>query len=371
MREGTAMAGRKLDARAAESAVLGSAILGGGSSARTETGIRLGQMATELGDASLVAVDDLPPEARIVAVATLNTRGAKRAPYRLSYHHRAIDLLALNTGTEFAGLTNFGSGALDMMISWGQAALLGIPLVDAGFDGQGHPNAVQGFIDLLGARWPTIPVSAVGRDPQDAERSEMFLQGSPRQVMHIVRCLMASGVSYAVCVGPLPQWWMQQQAMRHQISRAMEVGEVLLRARGDGGRMVASAVSRALGGEVTARGAVTGVTWKTGDGVARGTLLLRDEEGHLFELTHRHRYVALDLAGRRIAAFPDLIVTLGAKGTPLHARELTEGQDVYIVVSHAGRSRPLADMPRQAYDKESARVRGEAAVPAHGAAEGL
>jgi hypothetical protein len=50
------------------------------------------------------------------------------------------------------------------------------------------------------------------------------------------------------------------------------------------------------------------------------------------ELMYLDRYVALDVAARRVAIFPDLLVTFGIKGTPLYGRELSRGQHVHILV---------------------------------------
>jgi DUF917 family protein len=333
--EGRSTVGRRLDRQTAEKAVLGSAILGGGSGTTIETGIRLGQIAVELGDARLADADELSPDAEIAAVATVQGQPGNSARYRLSYHARALELLTLNTGTEFDGLVCLGDGADSAMVGWSQAALLGTPLVDAAFEGRLYPDALHSFIDLLSDTVSLVPVAAVGCGTEGDDRQEVFVRGTPQSIGTMLETLRTSGGSYALTMGPLSMAWVGEEADGRRISRAIEVGEVLLEATGDGGRVAAGAVRRALRGDGVVCGTVTGVIWETLDAVPCARLLLRDEEGRDVELLHWHRYVGLEVAGERVASFPDLIVTLGARGTPLHARELSKGQDAYIVVAPA------------------------------------
>lgn len=64
------------------------------------------------------------------------------------------------------------------------------------------------------------------------------------------------------------------------------------------------------------------------------------------QLTFWYRYVTLDIAGQRAATFPDLIVTLGTKGTPLAGEEVCKGQDVYVLVIPDKRVAAAADRAR-------------------------
>jgi hypothetical protein len=106
-----------LDTATFEMAVLGGTVLGGGGG-RLETGLRLGQLAAELGDAPLIDVESLPARADLVAVATLSTIAGDETPYRLVHHKRAIQLLAANIETDVASLVNCGSGVVDTMVGW-------------------------------------------------------------------------------------------------------------------------------------------------------------------------------------------------------------------------------------------------------------
>jgi hypothetical protein len=103
-----------LDMSIFDMAVLGGTALGGGGE-RLEAGLRLGRLAIELGDASLIDVESLPAHADLVAIATFSTSAGDETPYRLAHHKRAIQLLAANIETSIAGMVNCGSGAVDTM----------------------------------------------------------------------------------------------------------------------------------------------------------------------------------------------------------------------------------------------------------------
>jgi DUF917 family protein len=139
-----------LDKSTSEMAVLGGTVLGGGGGGRLEAGLRLGQLVADLGDVRLIDLGGLPTDANLVAIATFRASVGDEPQYRIIHHKRAIQLLAANIEASIAGLVNCGSGAVDTMVGWAQAALLGIPLVDIAL-GQGvHPSAGRGLFEL----WP-------------------------------------------------------------------------------------------------------------------------------------------------------------------------------------------------------------------------
>jgi DUF917 family protein len=323
-----------LDTSISEMAVLGGTVLGSGGGGRLEAGLRLGQLTAELGEARLIDVDGLPADANLAAIATFCTSAGDETQYRLFHHKRAIQLLAANVEVNIAGLVNCGSGAVDTMAGWAQAALLGIPLVDAAL-GQGvHPSAGRGLLELwLGDAIP-LSLALVSGNGGDGERLEVFSQGSPRLLIQMLKqSVDRLGGNYALAIGPLPQPWLKGRVDPHLISRAIEIGNAMMGVADDRGWATATAVGRTSGGQVATFGSITDIAWHGSGSKAYGVIRLRDEHDRPAELTFWHRFVALDVAEERVATFPDLIVTLGARGTPLGGVELARGQDVYIVTA--------------------------------------
>lgn len=337
-----------LDARTAEKAVLGSVVLAAGGGGSVELGLRLGQIAVELGHAYRVSFDSLSSTAEIAAVAAVDGGAHEHPSYRLAYHRRALELLAANARADVGGLIPVDGGALNVMASWGQAALLDIPLIDASFETVAHPCPWRAFVDLLAQDMPVISLAVVGKPDEGEEQLETFFRGGPRAIIGLIEQLRAAGGSYALCFGPLPSEWARGRAHVGRMSRLIEVGEALMRAAADGGRMAAQAVSQAVGGQCVVPASVVGASWTRRDTVPYGVIRLLDEEERGVQLTHWHRYVALEAADERLATFPDLIVTLGTRGTPLQADELNEGQDVFIVTAPSQSERVLVRVDGEA-----------------------
>lgn len=356
--------GKTLDALTSEMAVLGGAVLGGGGGGKLETGLRLGQLAVELGEATLVELDSLPPQANLVALATFSASAVEEPSYRPRYYNLAIELLAANTGVEIAGLVNCGSGAVNTLVGWAQAALLGTPLVDVVFDQSAHPSAVMGLIERGIEDGGPLPVAIVSDDQRSGQRLEIFSRGASQLLVRMLQQDVAgSGRNFALTIGPFSPRWIREQGSLHLVSRAVDIGRAMIRAADDGGQATADAVARALGGQVIAFGAITGIMWQGAGSRAYGVIHLRDQENRPLELVFWHRYIALDVAGRRVATFPDLIVTLGAKGTPLSGEEVCKGQEVYVVVTPGRRFVPKKAAQRRAVYREIEDITGRPMLP--------
>jgi DUF917 family protein len=323
----------RLDDLTCERAVLGGAVLGGGGGGTLEAGLRLGQLTVSLGDASLVELDDLPPEADLVAIATLSSAGPGEHQYRPLHHKRAIELLATNTGAEFTGLVNCGSGAEDTMVGWAQSALLGIPLIDAVVDPGLHPLAVTALAELWSEAGVPISLSAVGYRRQGDQCLELYARGASCPLIHMLQQdANGSWEDLALACGPLSQQWLREHGHPKLLSHTIDIGTAIMEIEDDNGYLIAGALGRMLGGQLITSASITDITWH---GTARreyGIVAASDRHNRKSELVFLDRYVALDVDGSRVATFPDLLVMLGIKGTPLSGRELSRGQDVHILM---------------------------------------
>ena len=171
----------------------------------------------------------------------------------------------------------------------------------------------------------------VGSQAGDGQRLEMFARGTPRQLARLLQQgACGERGEFAAALGPLPRRWACQRSSPRRVSQAIELGQAMMAASSGGA--TASAVGRALAGQVFARASVTDIRQCEDSGGASAVIRLRDEHNRPLELLFWHRYVALNAAGQQVAAFPDLIVAIGARGTPLGGAEMSKGQEVYIVV---------------------------------------
>lgn len=324
----------RLDDQICEMSVLGGAVLGGGGGGTLEAGLRLGQSAVELGDAVLVEPSDIPPSReKLVAVATYCKSDVEAIQLGPLFHKGAVDLLMANTEATIGGVVNCGSGAVDTVVGWEQAALFGMPLVDLVFDCSIHPLAVLGLL----ARWPQdgepIGVAIAGGRRGARVTEEVFSRGRPPALIRGLHEAFSHGVGgLALAIGPLSMEWSYQHGSPSLVSQAISIGRAMMELAQDQGRETANAASHKLGGQLVALGTVTDVVSHGAGDRVFSVIHLRDQQNRPLELVHWHRYVSLDAIDQRIATFPDLIITLGARGTPVSGAEVGRGLDLYIVV---------------------------------------
>lgn len=319
----------KLDTFTSEMAVLGGAVLGGGG--KLETGLYLSQAIADMAAAEFVRLADISPHESLVVLATFRASGMEGSFPCPPPHEQAIELLKSNTGIHIAGLVNCGSGAVDSLVGWTQAIRLGVPLVDVTFNPDIHPSPVIGLI------MENTPLSfAIVGDNQNRQEIELF---SPHTSPLLFRMLrdhaLVEKTNIAMAIGPVSPVQMQQWGAMGRMSLSLQVGKAMLEWAEDDGKRTAEVIAQEMNANILLFCVITDLVWRGEGDKAYGVIYLRDEQNRPLELLFWHRYIALDLQGQRLATFPDFIVTLGIKGTPLRGDEVCKGQDVYIVVAAA------------------------------------
>ena len=329
----------RLDADTVEAAVLGGAVLGGGGGGSMALGRRNGLLAVELGAPELVDLDDVVPEAVLVTVSAVGSPAATTA-YTLRMHYvRAVELIREQGGTALDGLITTECGALATVNGWLQAAVLGLPVVDAPCNGRAHPTGLMGSIGLHRVEGYVSTQAAAGGASAAGRYLELVARGSlERTASLVLQASVQAGGMVAVARNPVAASYARDHAAPGAIRQSIAVGRSMLERRDDGPAAMIEAVCAALRGEVAARGRVADVQLETDGGLDVGTVRVQMDDRQLAELGFWNEYVSLDLADadganpRRIATFPDLLVTLDASsGLPLSSAEVAVGQEVAVV----------------------------------------
>lgn len=324
----------KLNTFTSEMAVLGGAVLGAGGGGKLETGLCLSQAITDIATADFVSLTDLSPQRSLVVLATFRASGFEGSFRCPPPHKQAIRLLQSNTGIEIAGLLNCGSGAVDTLVGWTQAIDLGVPLLDVTFDPAIHPSPVVGLIKGN----PHFSFAIVG-DSQSRQEIKLF---SPNTSPLLFRMLcdhtLVEKTNIAMAIGPVSPVQVQQWGAMGRVSLGLRVGKAMLERAEDDGERTAEVIAQEMQGETILFCVITDLVWQGEGDEAYGIIYLRDEQNRPLELLFWHRYIALERQGQRLATFPDLIVTLGIKGTPLSGDEVCKGQEVYVVAAAAPRA---------------------------------
>lgn len=322
----------RLDTLSMESAVLGGAVLGGGGGGQLETGLRLGQHAAERGAPALVDLDSLPFQANLAVISVFHTSAVATNTILPGHSHRALELLQDNCHQTIAGLVNGGYGAVNTLIGWDLAGSLQIPFVDAGISSRLHLEPTYNLLECWSDYSGILTLTIVGTPSSVKHRVETTCQGTPQELGRFLNQIATQFEgSFAAVIGPVPKQWLAAHGASGVVSAALSVGRVMIEAEEKGGPAIVAAVSRILGGQSIAFGTVVGQEQQTQGREVYRLIWLRDESNRLLELKWQHRYASLAVDGKKVATFPQLIVTLGSKGTPLTGEEVSDGQEIYII----------------------------------------
>ena len=331
----------RLDKEMVEAAVLGGAVLGGGGGGAMADGRRNALLAVEMGEPELVTVEELPSDAVLVTASAVGAPAAKTAKDLPVYYVRAVEILARETRVD--GLITNECGGLAAVNGWLQAAMLGIPVVDAPCNGRAHPTGVMGSMGLHRVPGYVSRQAAVGGDPAAGTYVEMVVRGNLERAAALVRqASVQAGGMVAVARNPVTVSYARDNAAVGAIRQVLEVGRTMLEVRGRGPVAMVEAACGVLGGKVLATGRVTDVRLETSGGFDVGRVVVQSSEGSALELDFWNEYATCERLGEqlgeRLATFPDLIATFDlSSGLPLSSAEIAAGHEVAVV--HVPRQR--------------------------------
>lgn len=318
-----------------EAAVTGGAILAAGGGGWVSHGLLLGELAVKLGSPQLASLDDLDDEAVIITVSFVGAPAAPEAHVEPLHYIRAVELFQERTGIEVGGLVSSENGSSSTVNGWLQAAVLGIPVVDAPCNGRAHPTGKMGSLGLD----PSFETAqaAVGGRPDTGRYVETVVTGTMEHVPGIVRAAAgAAGGAVAVARNPVPAKLLRERAAVGGIDYALRLGHEVLDALATSN--AATAVERMtafLRGDIALRGVIEDVERETRGGFDKGLVTVRAADGRVAQLHTYNEYLAVDVNGERVATFPDLIDLIETEtAQPMAFGDLRAGAEVAVLTAH-------------------------------------
>lgn len=311
-----------------EAAVIGGSVLGGGGGGSMAQGRQLAELAVRMGTIRLVDIDAVHDSATLVTVSAVGSPATKQSFVRPVDYVRAVELLSKKAQVEPDGLISNECGGTATINGWLQAAILGIPVVDAPCNGRAHPTGAMGSIGLHTKEGYTSYQTAVGGNPSIGRYIELAVQGSIEQAANLVRqAAVQAGGWVAVARNPVDAGYVKRHAALGAIWQSIILGQAMLAAQTKGGLVMAEAAAEMLGGNIVETGVVEKIELITDGGYDRGLIIL----GSL-ELAFWNEYMSLERDGTRLGTFPDLIMTLDKlTGMPLTTAEIKERQEVAVL----------------------------------------
>jgi DUF917 family protein len=305
----------------------GAGILGTGGGGDPYLGKLLAEAAiARHGPITLVAIDEVPPEAVVVPVAMLGapTVGQEKLPNGTE-PLAALRALEKATGTTATHLAPIEVGGLNSLVPLALAAETGLPVVDGDAMGRAFPEAQMVLPTLVGI--PTSPM-AVADDKGNT------------LVVDAMSSLWAERIARAVCVATgcsvftadtiMTGAQLADGLVAGTLTLAGRLGAAVRTARAEHADPVA-AIAGMVGGVLLVTGKVVDVHRATTGGFARGgaTIVGRGTE---LRLSFQNEYLLAERDGEVVATTPDLICVLETDtGEPVTTEAMRYGNRVTVV----------------------------------------
>lgn len=323
--------GRKLNEDDLEAALIAGLFLSAGGSGRkaVERQRALGRMALTYGGVDFAALDELDPDDIIITATGVGAPGGGAPVIAPRDSVESARALLPYLPKPPAGVI---CGHVPGFNAWLVAAALGIKYVDAASNGRGHPTVMMGGMGL--ASRPDISITQVGMGGSSADgtRLSVVATGNISLTEKVLRqaATLNNGLVLATR-GPLTAGFVRENGAPGAITFQLELGRAMLAATGPA-RVEATA--NFLKGEVLASGEVESNTVTYGNGFDLGKMVVRGEKGEV-TLGVYNEYMSADVAGKRVATFPDMMGTLDpVTGDPVAISELKPGSKVAVVTAH-------------------------------------
>lgn len=328
------MSKTKIDKDLLEAAVVGGSFYGGGGGGSPDTGREMGALALSLGDPHIVEIDDLPPDAMLLTVSAVGAP-AGTGRHAKAYHYlRAVEIFLKYSGIKADGFIANECGGLATVNGWIQSAAFGLPVVDAPCNGRAHPTGVMGSMGLHAVPDYVSMQAAAGGSLEDGAYVETFVAGSIDKVSNVIRqSAVQAGGLVGVARNPVKASFARENAAVGALEKCVLLGRAMLNARKVSPIRMVERAAEVARGDVVCTGTIALKRLETRGGFDVGEVLV---EGG-YELSFWNEYMTLEKTGSgrpasRLAAFPDLIVTLDlSTGLPVSSAEVREGQEIAVV----------------------------------------
>jgi hypothetical protein len=122
----------------------------------------------------------------------------------------------------------------------------------------------------------------------------------------------------AMARDPMPVSWCLEHGAPGAIQQAIDLGYAYLKVKK--GEAAVKAAAKFLGGELVEKGRIAELKNEARGGFDVGTMTIEGRK--TWKLGYMNEYMTLELDGRRVSTYPDLMTTFDADGTPITSTSL-------------------------------------------------
>lgn len=309
----------------------GAAVFGTGGGGDPYIGSLLAKQAlADSGPITVVTVDEVPDDARVVMVAMMGapTVMVEKLPSLTEVVAPVRELTATLDGP-ITHIVCAEVGGCNSMIPIAGAAALGLPLVDADGMGRAFPELQMTLPTLSG-----ITASPIGYADEKGNVGVIkAVDNSWTERLARVVCVEL-GCTIMVTLYPQTGAQLKQSMVNDSLTRCLSVGRSIAAARDAKADPVGAAVAALSGRELFA-GKVVDVERATTTGFARGRArIVTDDATGVLSFQNEHLVAELD--GAVLTTTPDLIMVLEHDtGEPITTEGLRYGQRVRVIAAPA------------------------------------
>jgi uncharacterized protein len=322
-----------LDRDILEAAIVGGLLLSAGGSGKRRGLLnrKTGEQALDFSPIIMKTVDEFGDQDQVFVATGVGAPGLSKAIVSLRDSIEAARMLMDATGVKPDCIM---PGHVPGLNCWMQAAIFGVPVLDAATNGRGHPTVKMGGMGLTMTPSHFVTQTGCGGAPED--RVEITVTGSLTKTSTIMRAAsVQNGGSISASRGPFSIGLVKKGGAPGAMSLAVRIGRAMIRAAE--GRARAEAAAEALGGEILAHGKVVENNCRYDSGFDVGTVVVEDKRGRL-TLHVYNEFMAADRDGDRVLTFPDMMGSLdGATGDVIAISEMPPGREVTIISASSDR----------------------------------
>jgi DUF917 family protein len=251
---------------------------------------------------------------------------------------RAVEELQAYTGKTIAAILPFELGAGNTPGPMDAAVRVGAAIVDGDCAGRAIPELCQTTAAIAGVPFaPGAIADAWGNVLLVKETASDLLTERIGKLVSIATKVPDMRAQCAHAGFLMQGRDLKRIAVPGGITRALAVGRAIRTAR-SGGADPATAAAEALGGWVLFRGRVSTKDWESRDGYMYGTTTVEGEgadAGHTLRVWFKNENHVTWRDGTPWVLSPDLIMTIGADGTPYTNTLLPDGVRIAVVGAQA------------------------------------
>ena len=300
--------------------------LGGGGGGYLKGGETILDAVLALGGIGFLTIDELPERGQILTASLVGSPAVGGASIGPKHFKRTYELYKEYTGEEIAAFISNEAGGQSITNGWMASAVSGIPMLDAACDGRAHPTGVMGSMGLeKNPSYTTIQVAVGGTEE---EFKEYAFRGTIDETSAEIRkASTEAGGFISVLRNPVSSDYIKANAAHGVVTMCMEVGALIRKNIGSPEKIIAS-LSKRINLEKLSHTFIDSVTLISEGGFDKGEIILQSGE----KIQFFNEYMSIEKEGKKLFAFPDLIVFLSAEtGLPINSADITVGKEVYLV----------------------------------------